>query len=71
MTQNHTFQINLEHCLKRVRCLAASAEAKGLEGCAQEEQAEGMTSFLDSLKWNSDGLVAVIVQVSGMRQCVL
>ena len=27
------------------------------------DQIEGMSSFLDSLKWNADGLVAVVVQV--------
>jgi hypothetical protein len=28
-----------------------------------EEEVEGMSAFLDSLKWDANGLVAAIVQV--------
>lgn len=36
-----------------------------------ELQVEGMPSFLDSLKWDSSGLVAVVVQVRGISSITL
>lgn len=32
-----------------------------------EADVAGMTAYLDSLRWNSDGLVAVIAQVGGCK----
>lgn len=46
------------------RCLAASTEIVGPPACVGEQELQGLSTFLDSLKWNSDGLVTVIVQVS-------
>jgi len=46
------------------RSLATSIETLGPSACVGEQELQGMSTFLDSLKWNSDGLVAVIVQVS-------
>lgn len=57
----------LIRCWKRLRCSQASTEIEGPQTCVSEQQVPGMTSFLDSLKWNRDGLVAVIVQVNAFQ----
>jgi hypothetical protein len=41
---------------------AAQLQQQTLEVCS-ESDVDGMTAFLDSLKWDSNGLVAAIVQV--------
>ncbi len=56
---------NLGRCRKKLRCSQATTEIEGPQACISEQQLPGMSSFLDSLKWSRDGLVAVIVQVNG------
>lgn len=52
-----------------LRPVAASVEMDVPE-VKDENIIPGMTTLLDSLKWNSDGLVAVIVQVGyGLYHC--
>ena len=68
MLQKHYLASVSGESLCRLRPSAASKDTEGLPACVQEEQLHGMTSLLDSLKWNHDGLVAVIVQVGGSRR---
>ena len=50
--------------VQRWRCSAAAVEAAQQQAAAPEGELDGMSEFLDSLKWDADGLVAVIAQVS-------
>lgn len=43
---------------------AAFSVAEGERAVLDETDIDGMSHFLDSLKWDASGLVAVIVQVS-------
>jgi len=59
---------------QRVACRAVAA-APQQQDVKPEGEVPGMSAYLDSLKWNSDGLVAVIAQVREQRRgrgcCVL
>lgn len=50
-----------------MRCLAAQQPIELLA----ENDVPGMTSYLDSLRWSSDGLIPVIVQVQDGHRMVL
>ena len=49
---------------------AAQLQQQTLQACS-EADVDGMTAYLDSLKWDANGLVAAIVQVPPDAQCRL
>lgn len=60
MLQHRCQRTNRRQSIRRYTPSATAAPA-----VAQEYDVPGMTAFLDTLKYNSDGHVAVIVQVIG------
>jgi phosphoribosyl-AMP cyclohydrolase len=73
----HTCQLagNVQACRAAVVVRAAAAQpaapgvppASGARPLAPEADVPGMSAYLDGLRWSSDGLVPVIVQVRSMQ----
>lgn len=57
--------------LNRPRLVAASVAAAPRNAVRPEGEVPGMSAYLESLRWNSDGLVAVIAQAraAGWKGC--
>lgn len=52
------------NCRRSLSRRAAASTDAASSSVLDEKELEGMSTFLDSLKWDANGLVTVVVQVS-------